>query len=515
VALSDSRWQRTVTLCALYVAQGIPWGFMLITLPAHLADKYDVGVGEIGFLKAIILVPWSFKLIWAPIMDTFTVRSMGRRRPWIIAAEIMMALTLFGMLGLGANLSEQVQTLVWMYFLHNCFASLQDVCTDALAVDILPPEEQGQTNGLMWGSKLVGKGLGAWGLAIVLDRSGLEACVFVQVALLLVILVFPIFFLERKGEKRFPWSRGAARGDETHGIRDLKNTVLETIDESPLPKAQAADLSSLVKFSWPGVLFVMTIVNSMRALALPTLMVYLLFTVVKLIGIGVNEVVTNNLYTQNLGWTDVEFSTVSGAYTLAPILVGTILGGYLADRFGRRLILCLGYGGYAVSALVFAARPDLWTATINLGMPSFLVDLFGTNQVQVRWFAVGYVIAFETSSAVGSVGFLSMAMRISWSRAAATVFTVYMTFSNVSHVIGNGITGWLTGKFTAVAETAGLTGDAAVLYSYELTFWFCGIVTIPPLLLLLWVRPSRVDEAEKNLAIVEGRDGAQPPEAAS
>ena len=93
MALTESRWQRVLMLCALYVAQGVPWGFMLITLPAYLAYKFEVSTGDIGELKAIILIPWSFKLIWAPIMESYTIRSMGRRRPWIIGAELMMALT--------------------------------------------------------------------------------------------------------------------------------------------------------------------------------------------------------------------------------------------------------------------------------------------------------------------------------------------------------------------------------------------------------------------------------------
>ena len=102
VALSNNRTHRMITFCALYFAQGIPWGFMLLTLPSYLLDKYgdQFGVDEIGRLKAIILVPWSFKLIWAPIMDSFTIRSMGRRRVWIIGAELMMALTLLGMIGM-------------------------------------------------------------------------------------------------------------------------------------------------------------------------------------------------------------------------------------------------------------------------------------------------------------------------------------------------------------------------------------------------------------------------------
>ena len=118
--LSESRKCRLSTFCALYVAQGIPWGFMLITLPAYLASEFGLDDTEIGNLKAIILIPWSFKLIWAPIMDNFTIRSMGKRRPWIIGAEILMAASLLTMMGLG-DLSEKMKLLLWIYFIHNCF----------------------------------------------------------------------------------------------------------------------------------------------------------------------------------------------------------------------------------------------------------------------------------------------------------------------------------------------------------------------------------------------------------
>ena len=36
MSLAERRWLRLFTLCALYVAQGIPWGFMATTLPAYL-----------------------------------------------------------------------------------------------------------------------------------------------------------------------------------------------------------------------------------------------------------------------------------------------------------------------------------------------------------------------------------------------------------------------------------------------------------------------------------------------
>jgi len=446
VALSNNRSHRMITFCALYFAQGIPWGFMLLTLPSYLLDKHGdhFGDDEISKLKAIILIPWSFKLIWAPIMDSFTIRSMGRRRSWIIGAELLMAVTLLGMIGLG-DLSEQLSALLFMYFLHNCFASLQDVCTDAMAVDLLPPDEQGQMNGMMWGSKLIGKAGGAWALSHVINWGGIEACVWVQVALLAVIVLVPLLFLERPGERHLPWSVGSAQGENTSSAR------------SPL----------------------MTIVATFRALTVPTLAVYIVFTLVKLFGTGINEVVVNTLYIKQLGWSDLDFTTASGLYTLPLLILGTLVGGMLADRFGRRLILGIGYGGFAVTAIIFSLCPQLW-------------DQY--------WFTLTYLLAFETLAAIGSVGFLSMAMRISWSTAAATVFTVYMTLSNVSHVVGNWLAGPVRRITTEYAESSGLVGTEAELMSYQLTIGFAGVITLPALFLLLRVRTEEVDAAEVRQA---------------
>ena len=448
-------------MCGLYVAQGVPWGFMLITLPSYLAYRYRVGDDEIGQLTAVILIPWAFKLIWAPLIDAFTIRSMGRRRPWIIGSELMMALTLLGFLGLG-DPSENLRMILWMYFLHNCFASLQDVCTDALAVDILPVHEQGRTNGLMWGSKLVGKGIGAWGLSHILNLGGIEACVAVQVALLLGIMLIPIFVLERRGEKRFPWSLvpSAPLSETAVANRLLGRTG--SILEARLPVRPAGrNIRNPVE----------VLRDFLKAFSLTTTLVYVAFALTKMIGVGVNEIVTKTLYTQRLepNWTDLEFSTAAGLYATAPIILGALLGGFMADRFGRRRILIFGFGGYGMAALTFAAFPGLW----NEG-----------------WFAMSYILSSETLNAVGSVGFLSMAMRITWTQSAATVFTTYMTLSNVSHVAGN----WLAGPVRALFQL-GDCSLSADLYSYELTFWFVGAVAIAPLLLLIMVRPEQVDRA--------------------
>ena len=442
MALTESRWQRVLMLCALYVAQGVPWGFMFLTLPPYLAENFKVGTGDIGDLKAVILLPWAFKLIWAPLMESYTIRSMGRRRPWIIGAELMMALTLLGFLFAG-DPAKNLNYLIAMYFIHNCFASLQDVCTDALAVDVLPPDEQGRTNGFMWGAKLVGKGIGGWGLSHVLHWGGIEACVYVQLVILLGIMTVPLWLLERPGEKRLPWSQGVAAEMSNANVRPTMEVLRDVL----------------------------------KAFSIPTLIIYFVFTLTKLIGVGINEVVTDTLYTQQLmDWDDKDISRVKGLYGIIPVIVCTALGGYLGDRYGRRYILAFGFGGYALITAIFAGCPQMWNE---------------------RWFAVSFLIACETLYAIGSVGFLSMAMRISWTTAAATVFTVYMTLSNISHIIGHKLAGPIQESFMSG------TGQASMLKSYELTFWCVAVLSALPLLLLPWVLTKEVDEAKDK----------EPPEA--
>ena len=49
MALSNNRTHRMITFCALYFAQGIPWGFMLLTLPSYLLDKHGDHFGDDGY----------------------------------------------------------------------------------------------------------------------------------------------------------------------------------------------------------------------------------------------------------------------------------------------------------------------------------------------------------------------------------------------------------------------------------------------------------------------------------
>ena len=135
MSLADRPRLRLLTLCALYVAQGIPWGFTAIAIPKYLGER-GLDSGAIGASLAMTTLPYAFKWVWGPIIDTFTLPRFGRRRPWIVLAEALMALTILAMITI-PDITQDLELLACMNQIHTAFSALQDVAVDALAVDLL------------------------------------------------------------------------------------------------------------------------------------------------------------------------------------------------------------------------------------------------------------------------------------------------------------------------------------------------------------------------------------------
>ena len=428
-SIQSSRPLRITTLCALYFAQGFPWGFVTVALAAYLNER-GVPRTETAFLLSMSLAPWTFKLIWGPIIDSFQLPAMGLRRPWIIFAQLMMAATL---LGASTNRSitepETLSLLVLIFFLHNCFASLQDVSTDAMAMDLLLPEERGKVNGFMWGSKLVGISIGGAVLATVIVRAGLGTAMRLQALAILVVMLFPLLIRERDGERLFPWSGGRRVAPARASIQ---------IGASRLPPALARPLAVAR--------------NLRRAFSLRTTLLGATLALLTLINQGFKDATTPAVYTQELGWTTEQFGRVMGIWGTIGMLTGALLGGYLCDRLGRRLMT--GCGTLLVGAVfvAFAAAAPRWETTPIL--PVLFLPLI------------------EAAFALTTVSLFSLFMKISWTGAAATQFTLFMTLSNL---------GLATGPFLT---RLGLTAAGS--------YFLCGALALVPLAILPLMQPDTV-----------------------
>jgi PAT family beta-lactamase induction signal transducer AmpG len=431
LTLSEHRILRLFTLCALYVAQGIPWGFVTFTLAAYLADQ-GLSTGEVGAAMALSTAPWTFKWLWGPVIDRFRIPSMGVRRPWILLAQFLMALTILAMLAM-PNPETQLGLLGALVFVHNCFNSLQDVAVDALAVDLLPESERGLANGLMYGSKYLGGGLGGAGLATVMKHSGLQGAITVQGLLLLLIFMLPLLVRERPGDRFFFWSRPPADESphpvETVGTRELFRTLFRVFRlRSPLLGA--------------------------------------LFAVGAQLAAGALGVIATVFYVQRLGWADAEYAQIAGGPALIFGLGGSILGGWLADRLGRRRVIAASATALGLAWIAFSLLESQWG---------------------IKGFVTAFLLVEPLFMSMMSGAMFALFMDLSLPKVAATQFTAYMAMLNLSTTLGHSI--------------AGKVKDAL---DYPEIFLLAGVVQIVAMVLLLGIDPQ---QTRRELAAVdEGGD---------
>ena len=395
LALSERPLLRLLTLCILYVAQGIPYGFVAVTLAIYLIDS-GVEEGVVGGFTAMATLPWTFKWIWGPMIDRYGIPSMGRRRPWIILAQAGMIITI-SMMAFVPSITEDIVILGWMVFFHNVFVSLQDVSVDALAVDLLREEERGRVSGLMYGSKSLGGFIGGAVLTRILHSSDFNTVFAVQVSILIFISFFPLCLRERPGERLLPWSKGSVQ----------------------LKLSESMSGSMGILFKRLGKAF------SLRSTIVGAVVGLLLF-----IGSGALGAITKALLTRDLGWSSVEVSDIDGGYAVFLSLAGALLGGFLADVFGAKKIIAFG--------------------SICLGLAYLGFGLMSPEYIGDGWFSwsckpavVSYLLVTAFLVNMISVGLFSMYMSISWPVVAATQFTAYMAILNLSTTIGQ----WATGEF--------------------------------------------------------------------
>lgn len=423
-SLSNNRTLRAGTLCLLYFCQGFPWGFATIALLATLsAAGHDKS--ETATVVALSILPWTFKFFYAPLIDTYRFPSLGIRRPWIIFAQLGMAVTLLAAATSGAMESDAtLQYLAWVFFVHNCFAALQDVATDSLAVDLLEDSERGRVNSLMWSSQKIGIAIGGAGMAWVIAVSSLQVAIVVMALMIVVVLCFVISVKERSTERMFPWSEGAAAKLANSGKRSVIGTFAEL----------------------------------RRALSTRTTLMVGLCASFYVAGEGLFDPLVTETFVQELGWSAQAFSSMAGISGVIAQVFGAILGGFLSDKYGRRFMIVLGSVFVALVLATYGSTSAWWA------------DAYYPHVILYPLFKGG--IAFV------AVSLFSLAMKVSWTRAAATQYTLYMALGNVGYALGAKLNGWLPGL--------GITMTSAEY------FLLAALLSLWPLLFMAGLNPNDI-----------------------
>jgi PAT family beta-lactamase induction signal transducer AmpG len=180
--------RRIVLLGCLYFAQGLPFGFFIQAVPVLLRSSGESI--EVSTLATLLAFPWGLKFLWAPVVDRARPGGAGRRRKFILPAQALIAVTLGvlsffppGRLGFGP--------LCAAFFVVSLLSAMQDVATDALALDLLADDQRGLGNGVQVGGYRLGMIAGGGGVLLVIQDLGWRTS-FLGMAALIVAAAIPI-----------------------------------------------------------------------------------------------------------------------------------------------------------------------------------------------------------------------------------------------------------------------------------------------------------------------------------
>ncbi len=130
---------RVVAAMTLGFASGLPFNLSDSTLQAWAATL-AVDMRTIGWLT-LVTAPYTFKFVWAPVMDRWAPPLLGRRRGWILILQILLAGAI-ALLGLNPP-DERIYMAATIALLVAFLSASQDVVIDAYRTDTLRPEERG------------------------------------------------------------------------------------------------------------------------------------------------------------------------------------------------------------------------------------------------------------------------------------------------------------------------------------------------------------------------------------
>ncbi|MDX1460742.1 MAG: MFS transporter [Xanthomonadales bacterium] len=380
--LSDSPRTRFITGASMYFAQGIPQGLLAIAIPAWLASL-DVSAADIGTYLAVIVLPWAFKLVTGPFMDRYQYLPMGRRKPWVLGAQVGLTLSLLALM-LIENPVEQIGLLMLIGVLINSFAATQDVAVDGMSIDLTPVAEQGRLNSYMSFGKAAGWGITAAVSGVLLAKFGIEVTAIVaSVAAGLVGVGFALV-REREGERKLPWTQGRAiaRRRPGHGF--------------------GAVFSGINRVLW-------------KRASIMVMLVMVLDGLVYGYGQALMPIAAVKLF----GYTAPQWSQLVAIMGLVGAGLALALGP-LIDRFGAKPMLVTTISLVGVHAFLIAQTQFLWQ------------DSLYVRTVLSVWIVMLPVVM---------VCSLALAMSICSSKASATQFAIYMSAANLGHSAGSKLYG--------------------------------------------------------------------------
>ena len=131
---------RKMLVCVfLGFASGMPLWVLISLVPAWLRTE-GIDLATIG-LFSLMMLPYTWKFIWSPLMDRYKPPFLGRRRGWALITQIVLLFSI-GALG-NFDPNQSLVPILVLVFVVSFFSASQDIVIDAYRRELLDDDELG------------------------------------------------------------------------------------------------------------------------------------------------------------------------------------------------------------------------------------------------------------------------------------------------------------------------------------------------------------------------------------
>jgi MFS transporter, PAT family, beta-lactamase induction signal transducer AmpG len=334
----------SLRMFALGFSAGLPLLLVFGTLSFWLREA-GVNRATIGFISWVALT-YAFKWCWAPLVDRLPIpvltRALGRRRSWLIVAQIGVMVGLVGMAFSDPKIS--VASIVWFALMVAFFSATQDIALDAYRIESGNADRQSAlaaTYQMGYRVAMIWAGAGVLWIAARAevanpqnyDVNAWRVAYLVMAASMIVGLATVLFSKEPAPKPLEP-----------------AKTLLDWLRAALIEPF--ADF--FTRYKWHA------------ALILALIATYRISDIVM-------GIMANPFYV-DMGYTKDEVAAISKFYGVIMTLVGAFVGGVLSMKIGMMRTLMLGAILSATSNLLFA-----WLATRGHDVQSLTLVISADN----------------------------------------------------------------------------------------------------------------------------------------
>lgn len=314
IDLKKNRLSKHVLFFSLYFSEGLMIAITTVATSLYLREQ-AVPIPLTTLIVGIVNIPWMLKFVWGPVVDYFI--RFGRKTFIILGGTLTVSCMFLASL---VDPSVSLLTFTVLLFLSHVGIGFIDVSADAWAIEISTDKDRGKINGSMFAGQYTSWAIGAAVFPLVGSIYGYNFAYLINSVLVMLILIFP-FLVKETAKHKLKQKMAAIVFKEFK-----KKTVILVAIFSPLVFMNEGIMS-----------FVMPIY--MR---------------------------------DGLGISDVQIGFIS---MILPVFlaVGSIFGGALTDKIGRKkaLYIFIGFNIVFTAALIFA--DSWWKLSLIYGTIGFLM----------------------------------------------------------------------------------------------------------------------------------------------